>query len=72
MFLHSLFHDNRAQIRQKSTRATPLNIQKLFDFGGLERQRQEGFETKNKKKALGILRHNIRSRAYQITTPQDI
>ena len=35
---------------KKNTRAMLLNIRKFFDFGGLERQRRDGFGEKKKKK----------------------
>ena len=36
-----------------------LNIQKFFDFGGLERQRRDGLE--KKKMTWGVLEHDLRT-----------
>ena len=46
-----------------------LNIQKFFEFAGLERQRRDGLE--KKKTTWGVLEHDLRSHDYRTPTPLD-
>ena len=56
MFFIAYFAKIEFKSDKKNTRAMLLNIRKFFDFGGLERQRRDGFGKKKKKKNdLGVL-----------------